>query len=120
MKHEYRRVYCNKYIITSSIRVSDDLDKREGSIIYDALAPAAWEMASIYRLLFSAYDEAFISTATGVSLDRRVEEMGITRRDATKAVCKGEFKILPEVILISLLETVFRLLIPIWRLHMWR
>lgn len=73
-------------------RVSDDLDKREGSIIYDALAPAAWEMASIYRLLFSAYDEAFISTATGVSLDRRVEEMGITRRDATKAVCKGEFK----------------------------
>ncbi len=73
-------------------RVSADLDKREGSIIYDALAPAAWEMASIYRLLFNAYDESFISTATGASLDKRVGEMGITRRNATKAICKGVFK----------------------------
>lgn len=73
-------------------RIPDELDKREGSIIYDALSPAAWEIASSYRLLFNAYDEAFILTATGISLDKRVEEMGISRREATKATCKSVFK----------------------------
>ena len=29
-------------------RVSADLDKREGSILYDALAPAAMEMQMMY------------------------------------------------------------------------
>ena len=28
--------------------VSDELDKREGSVIYDAIAPAALELANMY------------------------------------------------------------------------
>ncbi|MDF2651716.1 MAG: Baseplate family protein, partial [Paenibacillus sp.] len=32
-------------------RVPDDVDKRQGSIIYDALAPAASELAAIYIAL---------------------------------------------------------------------
>lgn len=73
-------------------RVPDDLDKREGSIIYDALAPAAWELAATYRLLFSAYEEAFITTAEGDALDMRVEEMGLSRHEASKSLRKGIFK----------------------------
>ena len=29
--------------------VSDDMDKREGSVIYDAIAPCALELESLYR-----------------------------------------------------------------------
>ncbi|WP_338135931.1 hypothetical protein [Paenibacillus thiaminolyticus] len=32
-------------------RVPDDVDKREGSVIYNACAPAAWELASLYAEL---------------------------------------------------------------------
>ena len=31
--------------------VSDELDKREGSVIYDAIAPAALELANMYVAL---------------------------------------------------------------------
>ena len=37
--------------------VSDKLDKREGSIIYDALAPAAVEDANIYAALSMIQEE---------------------------------------------------------------
>lgn len=29
-------------------RVPDDIDKREGSVIYDALAPTAYSIADLY------------------------------------------------------------------------
>ncbi|MEG1867581.1 MAG: baseplate J/gp47 family protein [Clostridiales bacterium] len=73
-------------------RIPDSLDKREGSIIYDALAPAAYEISASYRLLFNAYEEAFISTAQGAALDMRVQEMGLTRHPPTKSLVKGIFK----------------------------
>jgi uncharacterized phage protein gp47/JayE len=44
-------------------RVSDDKDKREGSIIYDALAPAAIELESIRADLDDAEYEPDIDTA---------------------------------------------------------
>ena len=72
-------------------RIPDDLDKREGSIIYDALAPAAYEFASMYQNLSEAFDNSFISTATGEALDRRGAEMGIIRRPAVKAVRMAKF-----------------------------
>jgi len=72
-------------------RVPDTVDKREGSIIYDALAPAAWELSAAYRFLLQAYAESYIETAVGTALDLRVGEMGLTRLSATKAVRKGVF-----------------------------
>ena len=72
-------------------RVPEGLDKREGSIIYDALAPAAWEISQCYRLLFSAVTESFIATAEGGALDLRVEEMGLERLTASKTIRKGVF-----------------------------
>lgn len=66
-------------------RVSDDLDKREGSIVYDALAPAAFHLAQIYFGLDFLVDLASGDTAVGEYLDRIVADYGLTRKAATYA-----------------------------------
>lgn len=73
-------------------RVPDDVDKREGSIIYDAVAPAAAELALVYEQLAVALSLPFGTTATGEYLDLRATDYGSTRRPASAAVHKGEFK----------------------------
>lgn len=72
-------------------RIPDTLDKREGSIIYDALAPAAYELAAAYEALYAAYEDTFLQTAAGSALDSRCEELGLARNAAVKAVRKGVF-----------------------------
>ncbi len=72
-------------------RVPDDLDKREGSVIYDALAPAAAELAQLYIDLDINYNLSFADSAAGDFLSRRTAEFGINRRAATKAIRKGLF-----------------------------
>jgi uncharacterized phage protein gp47/JayE len=71
--------------------VSNDVDKRPGSIIYDALAPAAAELAQMYIELDINRDLSFADTATGEYLERRAAEYGINREAATKAKRKGLF-----------------------------
>lgn len=72
-------------------RVRDDIDKREGSIIYDAISPIAVELAQAYILIDSLIDLVFVDTSAGEYLDRLVEQMGIRRNVATKAIRKGVF-----------------------------
>lgn len=72
-------------------RVPDSFDKREGSIIFDALAPAAAELAQMYIGLDTVLDQTFADTATNEYLDKRCAERGITRKPATNAVVKGRF-----------------------------
>lgn len=72
-------------------RVSDQMDKREGSIIYDALAPAAVELAQMYTELDIQLNLSFADTATGEYLERRTAEYGVQRQAATFAVRKGLF-----------------------------
>ncbi|HUM45082.1 MAG TPA: baseplate J/gp47 family protein, partial [Fervidobacterium sp.] len=69
-------------------RVPSDIDKREGSIIYDALAPAAYKLAEAYFMLRNYVDLFFADTAVGEFLSLRTAELGITRRPATKAIRK--------------------------------
>lgn len=69
-------------------RAPDNVDKREGSIIYDALAPAAYKLAEAYFMLRNYVDLFFADTAVGEYLSRRAAELGITRRPATKAIRK--------------------------------
>ncbi len=73
-------------------RVSNAVDKREGSIIYDALAPAAVELAIMYMELDTFLDEVFADTASREYLIRRAAERGLTPRGAVAAVVKGVFK----------------------------
>ena len=72
-------------------RIPDTLDKREGSVIYDALAPAAHELASLYESMANQFEQCFIETATGNALDMRCGELGVTRRAAVKAIRLGYF-----------------------------
>ena len=72
-------------------RVPSAVDKREGSIIYDALAPAAVELAILYTELSTILDRANIDTATGLDLDNKARERGIFRAAATPAIRKGTF-----------------------------
>ena len=66
--------------------VDDTLDKRQGSIIYDALAPAAMELAQCYASLEIYKEQTYLKTATGDNLDNRVADYGLTRNPATNAI----------------------------------
>lgn len=72
-------------------RVPADIDKREGSIIYDALAPAAAELAQMYAELDINYNLSFADTASGDYLTRRAAEHGTVRKVATAARRLGLF-----------------------------
>lgn len=72
-------------------RAPDNIDKREGSIIYDACAPAAAELAQMYIELDINYNLSFSDTATGDYLTRKAEEFGVNRSTATAAVRRGLF-----------------------------
>jgi len=69
-------------------RIPNDIDKRPGSIIYDALAPAAFKLAEAYFKLRNYVDLFFADTAVGEYLSRRTAELGVMRRQATKAIRK--------------------------------
>ena len=71
--------------------VPDNVDKREGSIIYDALAPQAAELAKAYIELDIIMDETFVDTASMQYLMLRCKERGVSIKDATPAVIEGTF-----------------------------
>ncbi|MDP9700610.1 putative phage protein gp47/JayE [Paenibacillus intestini] len=73
-------------------KIPDGVDKREGSIIYDALAPAAVEMAQMYIELDINANLKFADTASGEYLDRAVAWSGITRKPPTKARWSASFQ----------------------------
>ncbi|MGE4274116.1 MAG: baseplate J/gp47 family protein [Desulfitobacterium sp.] len=66
--------------------VTSDVDKREGSIIYDALAPAALKLAETYFMLNNFINLVSGDTAVGEYLDRVVADYGITRKPSTYAI----------------------------------
>ena len=71
--------------------VPDTVDKREGSIIYDALAPAAAELVKCYTELDVVMDETFVDTASLQYLMLRCKERGVTIQGETAAVIEGVF-----------------------------
>ena len=72
-------------------RVPIQIDKREGSIIYNAIAPAAAELAQMYILLKNNIDLVFVDTAVDEYLDKLANQVGLTRNEATYAIKKGTF-----------------------------
>lgn len=72
-------------------RVAASLDKREGSIIFDALAPNSLESAMIYVALDTILTETYADTASREYLILRCKDRGITPLPATAAVGIGEF-----------------------------
>ena len=85
-------VFTFDYLMQSMLaRVPDDMDKREGSVIWDALAPAAAELETAYACLDYVYLQSFGDTADRNALILRAHERGMTPYPATYAVLKGEF-----------------------------
>lgn len=72
-------------------RVPADLDKREGSIIFDALSPAAAELAQAYAELEVNLRLFSAQTSSGDYLELRTADYGVTRKAATKAQRKALF-----------------------------
>ncbi len=71
--------------------VPSGMDKREGSIIYDALAPVAVEVGLMYIEMDNILKETFGDSASREYLIKRASERGISPYSATKAVLRGEF-----------------------------
>lgn len=70
-----------------------NLDTREGSIIYNALAPAAVELTSAYIQLDFILNSTFADTASRDYLIQRAAERGLTPHSPTYAILQGEFNI---------------------------
>lgn len=89
---DYLDKYTFTFLINQALKnVPDSLDKREGSIIYDALAPACYELAETYADFKSLLMNTYASSANGEYLDLRAAELGLTRYAATQAVRRGDF-----------------------------
>jgi len=72
-------------------KIPNDLDKREGSILYNAIVPVALELQNAYIQMDTILDLTFVDTTEGIYLTKKCHERGIERLSATKAVVKGEF-----------------------------
>lgn len=90
---DYLEQYSFEFLIEEALnRVPNSVDKREGSIIYDALAPACYELSEYYMRLKKILQDTYAETASEQYLDLRVAEQGINRFQATYAVKKGVFE----------------------------
>lgn len=86
---DFLETYNYEYLLNFALSlVPDNLDKREGSIIYDALAPTCYLLAQQNIRLRAVYQNSFVANAQGESLDLRAQEQGLTRFPATNAVKK--------------------------------
>lgn len=72
-------------------RVRSDVDKREGSLIYTALAPAAAMLEEAYFHIDNVADTMMPDTARGSDQDRVNQQQGVIRIPASAAVRRGEF-----------------------------
>jgi len=70
-----------------------EIDTREGSLVYTAIAPCALELAIMYTELDRVLEEVFAETASLDYLERRTSERGITQRLASNAIMQGEFDV---------------------------
>ena len=87
----YENVTFESIMENMLARVPSTMDKREGSVIWDALAPAAVELQNLYIELDTVLNETFADTASLFYLKKRAEERGISQMSATHAVLQGEF-----------------------------
>lgn len=71
--------------------VSSEVDKREGSIIFDAVAPASIEFFLLYVALDYFYRNTFGDTANREWLIRRAKERGLTPKPASSAMVRAVF-----------------------------
>lgn len=75
------------------VEQNPNIDVREGSVIYNAIAPAAYELMGIYIEMKRVYDESFADTASREALIKKCAERGIEPKKETFAILEGVFNI---------------------------
>lgn len=85
--------YLIERILTRVKNIDNTVDTSEGSLIYSALAPEAWELAEAYIAISTVYDNTFADTAPREELILRGKERGLEPKKATHAILKGKFNI---------------------------
>lgn len=86
----FEELTFNKIMERALQQVRSDVDKRQGSIIWDALAPACSEIAEMYIELDNILKLTYAETSFDEWLDKRCREMGVHREKATFAIRLGE------------------------------
>ena len=81
-------------ILTRALRnpLLSSYDKREGSVIYNALAPLCLELANLYIKMDIMDEQSYLTKSIGANLDLRVGDYGLTREQATYSKRKVIFK----------------------------
>lgn len=74
-------------------RIPDEFDKREGGMIYDALAPAAIELGIMYLELDWILKNIYGDTADREGLIDIAKDRALAPFPATAAILKGEFDV---------------------------
>ncbi len=84
---KYLEIYTKEYLLELALsEVPDDVDKRQGSIIYDALAIGCTKLADAFMEVKQIVDQSYMRTATrDINVEYRAEERGIRREKATFA-----------------------------------
>lgn len=80
--------YLDKWTATAITQnvlktVRSDVDKREGSVIYDAVAPLSFMIAAVLQMLKTVLANTDLQTATGDWLDMLGADKGVYRKQAT-------------------------------------
>ncbi|BBF45085.1 phage-like element PBSX protein xkdT [Lachnospiraceae bacterium KM106-2] len=102
MYEEYTFESIMERMLESAKNVTD-IDTSEGSLVYTALAPCAWELSEIYGELEEIYENTFAETAPREQLILRAQERGIKPREATKAIFQVELD--PNTVELEIGET---------------
>ena len=76
----------NALLSSMLLRITEQVNKREGSLIRTALSAAAWVIEGLYIELIDVQRQAYGTTASGDYLDLKAEERGVKRIPATQAV----------------------------------
>lgn len=89
--------YAYEYLLDRALKnVPDDLDKRESSPIFAALAPCCLELSKAYQEMKTTLNQFFAETAERKYLILRAKERGIEPFSATKNIKKAEFRDIGE------------------------
>ena len=87
----YEHITQERLLDESLEMVPKNIDKREGSILWDALSPHTIQLYQLYLAMEGMLQEMFGDTATREFLIRLGKDRGIIPYSATHAVLKGQF-----------------------------
>lgn len=92
MVGDYLNAYTYDYLLKQGLAdLPDTVDKRTGSVVYDAISGAAKLLAQGYEQMKQVYTDTFAQYALGEPLQLRAVENGVKPKAAVKAIRKGIF-----------------------------